>query len=539
MWDAVVALPDDTTLLATGADDGTARLWDPYTGEPVGEPIALHDARVTAMAVASMSGGHSLLAIGFDDGTLGLWDPATGRAVAELASLDRGNGFLATVLTTVDVPDGRTLLACCGYGNVVLWDLTSREQVGRLPIGHAETTAVAPVAHVGGRMLLATVSRDASAQLWDPVTARPVGQPLNGHSSAVTSIAAIPLPDGRIVLATGSYDTTVRLWATASGPTEQTRQADEITGFARIRLPNERTVLATADWNPATAQATVRLRDIATGSPVGRSLTGIPGKLIAITQVQRADGQSLLAIGGDDRTVRLWDPSTGEQVGAPLTGHTDSVTALATVRDPDGGRMLVSLSDNVLRRWNLASGAPLGRPRTGRNHWVLDMVAVRLPDGSERLATRGLDGLVRLLEPPGLRPVRSRLRRVELPHRNSLTCLAALELPPGRTLLATGTDMGDMRLWEPATGELIGRPFRGHSGSVNAIVVVPADRLIATGGSDGTVQLWQLDSHRPVATIVVDNAVLRLTVVGTALAVGMNTGVAVIDLNLALTSSNP
>jgi WD40 repeat protein len=49
-------------------------------------------------------------------------------------------------------------------------------------------------------------------RLWDPTTGHPVGDPLTGHTNAVTAAAAIPLPDRRTLLATTSDDATVRLW---------------------------------------------------------------------------------------------------------------------------------------------------------------------------------------------------------------------------------------------------------------------------------------------------------------------------------------
>ena len=61
---------------------------------------------------------------------------------------------------------------------------------------------------------LASGSTDDTIRLWDVATGRPIGKPLTGHTSSVSSVAFSP--DGK-TLASGSDDDTIRLWDVATG----------------------------------------------------------------------------------------------------------------------------------------------------------------------------------------------------------------------------------------------------------------------------------------------------------------------------------
>ena len=67
-------------MLATASEDGTVRLWDPATGQPIGDPLTGHTGAVTGVAFSP--DGHRL-ATASDDGTVRLWDPTTGQPVGD------------------------------------------------------------------------------------------------------------------------------------------------------------------------------------------------------------------------------------------------------------------------------------------------------------------------------------------------------------------------------------------------------------------------------------------------------------------------
>ncbi len=120
---------------------------------------------------------------------------------------------------------------------------------------------------------------------------------------------------------------------------------------------------------------------------------------------------------------------------------------------------------------------------------ILALVGFPGPDGRTLLATGSTDGTVRLWDPARGTAVSQPLTG----HTDTVQAVAAVDLADGRTLLATGSADGTVRLWDPARGTVVGQPLTGHSGGVWAVAAVGlADgrTLLATGSTDGTVRLW-------------------------------------------------
>jgi hypothetical protein len=196
------------TLLASGATDRTVRLWDPVTGEPVGRPLTARNLvfSVAAVPVPAEPGrpdtpggrpARTLLASGDGEGTVRLWDPVTGEPVGQLQTGHMDVLSVAAVPVSADPgwPDtpgarpAQTLLASGGYdGTVRLWDPVTCEPVGQPLTGHSPDVMVAAVpvpAEPGwpdtpgarpARTLLASGDRNGTVRLWEVVWEVPVRQ---------------------------------------------------------------------------------------------------------------------------------------------------------------------------------------------------------------------------------------------------------------------------------------------------------------------------------------------------------------------------
>ncbi|MCB9099798.1 MAG: pre-peptidase C-terminal domain-containing protein [Anaerolineales bacterium] len=439
-----VAFSPDGAQIVSGSADSTVRLWDVATGEEL-HRLAGHTGWVNSVA---FSPDGAQIISGGDEGLVQVWDVATGEELHRLA------GHTNWVNSVAFSPDGAQIVSGSADRTVRLWDAATGQELQQL-VGH--TSEVNSVAFSLDGAQIISGANDRTVRLWNPNRQENLGQRLGGHGNEVSSVAFYP-NENEHLLASGSCNQDcsqgeIRWWH-ESGELRATWQpaglTDRVNSLAFDQ--NGEWLASSTENDPDIHLYQIKTTPILTSSP---PIT-LSGHSQGVNRVVFSPDGTKLASMGQDNQLILWENWSPHVISKPLTS-TLAMTNIGDIKDiafdPDSSRVaaVMSTTDNkgspsYLVVWHfLASG----------KIWS-DLV-------------------------PGLRE----------------GTLSSLSFSPDGEFIFTGTDQGNIVVWDAEKLQPIGQPYPGHSGPVRQLIFGPdknKGRLISAA-ADGLI-LWQLEAEK-------------------------------------------
>ena len=328
---------------------------------------------------------------------------------------------------------------------------------------HGRTVTAVAFSRDGRR--LATGGEDGTIKIWDTE-----GRELHSLSAHQSEISCLEFsPKGESLVSGGSRDNLVRVWDAASGRER----------YEALKLPNSVVAVAFAPDGQTFAIGTdraVQLRITSTGMTNGAISTD---DLQRLDRVAFSPDGKFIAIVAD--YAWLWDLSTRTLRSIPPAKFTREIVFSA-----DGRLVAVAgVSDTAVV--SVVSEAGTSKESVKLWHLASDRVFVAFNPTSQQLAIANF-GDIRIYGIP--------VKWSGLLHHGS--DVRAIAWHPNGRMLATTSDDGVVRLWDPFTGrESYAVPQPDVSYLSGYLAFDARGETLVTAGRAGTVGVWQLPADRP------------------------------------------
>lgn len=317
----------------------------------------------------------------------------------------------------------------------------------------------------------------AIAQLWDVDTGQPKGRPLVHayHRLVDVSISR----DGSLAATAAEQyftkESAVYIWDGQTG--------ERLIGPLPFRF------VTIVEFSPdgkslaiGTHDGEVHFRDTSTGKALGN-----PIKLpTAVWEMAFSEDGKYLAVGGQKGhtqpgSIRVLDASSHEDVVPPLTLNEMHPVQLAWIPNQ---KQLVCIDAHTAWLWDWGKNEEVGLRRDHAN--VLSIVA---DSDGKRLAVGLADGGIQLFDTNTISPI----AQFQQPSGSY-----ELAFSPNGKLLTSSGDDGGVRIWDVASGEILGPPFVQKT-TAHRVAWLPTGEGVVTTARDGTTRVWPL-APAPTAT---------------------------------------
>ena len=213
----------DGTLLVSGSNDGTIRLWDVATGDSLASSDWHTFGLFAVWDLQFSPDGTRIAAVGSDQ--IKVWDAANLATGQEIITLeDEGQGVFEGPKSVRWSPDGTMLAAGYDEGAIRLWDVAAESLVATLE-EHDDEVGTLDFLHTG--KVLISGSDDETVRLWDVASGSHIATIEVVRPDVSGSVRAVRFsPDGSLFATADGFDN-VTLWSTSQWITPPTSISDD------------------------------------------------------------------------------------------------------------------------------------------------------------------------------------------------------------------------------------------------------------------------------------------------------------------------
>ncbi len=528
---AAIAVRPGKNLIATGEPDGVIRLRMLPDGKPTGELLGHAPGEINALDFSTRSEG-TLLASGGDDGTVRIWD------VDRRAELLVLRGHAGDVMSVRFLGPENEVLATGGEDGIIrIWDVQTGRLCSQLA-GH--TSTVRALAEQRSTGALFSAAQDNTIRMWDWKNACP-------HPRAKQGMLPNPTGNWARALAIEPDDTTISAGFFSGDLLRWDIRPDKDSDCTLLRNDRLAPGIRTVIWRDARTVAVgfgdsnVIIGDTALRTFPTSNHAGHTDWVLGMDAVPGESGNGLVTI-SKDGTMRYWPPDAFHHIPIPVKGRNFGIAW--------NGSTLVSRMEDDLLGFDVSSGHLQFRHRIAdwpgewtRNVWwgmsnnlktIMttakiqekyvfaghaadrpghNLFELHLPDRWEpKVLQNGIvspDGQIVILElneEVWVVDARSGERLHTLPHTGAV---AALALWSQKNVVITSCSDGIIRFWDVDSGKLI----RSHVASRSAgerLAISRDGLLLASCSLDAFVRVWEIDGWHEIAVFGVKKGLKML-----------------------------
>ena len=514
------AVDSTGTLVATGAADGTVKVWDIRGG------YSTHTLRGHAGVISAL---HFFQAE-FAESTGPSQNNSRKGPGSDLHERRHKN----------PIEDSTVMLRLASGdedGKIRIWNLARRKSIATLD---SHVSVVRSLDYSPNTGSLVSASRDKTAIIWDARTwtSRKVIPILEG-------IESVGFADSGRIIYTGGERGRLRLWVAETGSEWTVEQAalGNMDAIVHALYNKRQQFLLTANASHtmllhSTSMITSlpNINEHVSPLPIIRRISGNHDEIIDLAYV--TPDQSLLALATNSEEIRLVSLRGSNTVDsltitrdyfgadiASLKGHADIIICLAT--DSTGHWLATGAKDNTARLWRIDHAKGTYEHYTTFTGHAESLGAIALPHSLSPGSSFAQSELPDHPPPFLLTGSQDRTIKRWTISRSSSTSKAlytrkahdkdinALAISPTAHLFASASQDRTIKIWSTEEGETQG-VLRGHKRGVWSVIFAPKDTpslpgenggsasssrgLILTGSGDKTLKIWSLNDYTCLRT---------------------------------------